>query len=73
MRSPQDRRPSPELKRWHLEVLRVIYKIKPHEIHAAFDDRLDVVEVYRRAGIVRAEVLNVHGIRSFTQPDMKAS
>jgi hypothetical protein len=57
MRGESDHRPSVVLKSWQLSMLMTSCSIS--DIHCAYDDREDVVKMYRRVGI-NAEVVKIH-------------
>lgn len=54
MRANFDHRPNPEVKRRHLKAL--LLSVWKEDIVCAYDDRLDVVEMYREQGIMAEEV-----------------
>lgn len=63
MRNNDDHRPSPELKRAQLAWLPE-YGVSLAEIVAAYDDREDVVSVYREAGLMaHRRAIHNHGER----------
>jgi hypothetical protein len=77
MRNPGDHRHSAAIKRWQLEQLVAHYDdygVDPSAIVRAFDDRPDVVEMYRAArdsGLVpnlEPEVLAIHDVCAYTPP-----
>ena len=68
MREPYDHRPSVHLKRSHVEIVRGTSSYE--KITAAFDDRPDVVQMYRMNGIV-AEVRSIHDLCAYTRPQEK--
>ncbi len=70
MRNPEDVRHSKHLKRSHLHWLLAYYDIRYEDIEAAYDDREDVVEMYREFGI-KAEVKFIHDICAYTNPNNK--
>jgi hypothetical protein len=67
MRNPNDHRPSVALKRTQLLWLTSYYGVKLTDIAAAYDDRLDVVEMYRDRGL-HAEVRAIHDLCAYTRP-----
>lgn len=67
MRNEGDLRHSADLKRDQLRWLQNYYNISPCDITSAFDDREDVVEMYKREGIRRAEVRAIHQLDAYTR------
>jgi len=53
--------PSPALKMFFLQSLLMAHGMQPNDIACAYDDRADVVEMYKLAG-VRAEQVQIHNI-----------
>jgi len=51
MRNNDDHRPSPELKRTFLEWLGMLYEVPRNQIVCAYDDREDVVAMYKEFGL----------------------
>ena len=69
MRNNGDNRPSAELKREQLTHLST-WDVNLTEIACAYDDRLDVVEMYRAKGI-EAHVLAIHDVCAYRPPTAK--
>lgn len=67
MRNNNDHRPSVELKRGMLHWLPEVYGVPWSSIVAAYDDRKDVVEMYRKHH-VPAHVRFVHEVCAYTPP-----
>lgn len=67
MRQNFDHRPSVELKRDLLKAIPSVFSIEIADITAAYDDREDIVAMYREQGL-KAEVLNIHDVCAYTQP-----
>lgn len=67
MRNEGDLRHSADLKRDQLRWLQDYYSVSLCDITSAFDDREDVVEMYKRAGIRRAEVRAIHQLDAYTR------
>jgi hypothetical protein len=65
MRGADDSRPSAVLKSWQLSELLTSCDI--NDIQDAFDDREDVVEMYRALGIY-SEVIRIHDLCAYTSP-----
>ncbi len=65
MRNDNDARPSVEVKAAQLEVLFAEYGVT--DVAAAFDDREDIVAMYRSKG-VPAAVLSIHAQCAYTPP-----
>lgn len=70
MRDMNDHRPSVELKHNQLMALFNNTEVKAGDIVGAYDDRPDVVELYRKFGIP-AEVRFVHDVCAYTKPQEK--
>lgn len=70
MRNTTDHSHSIDLKAKQLQWLLSEYGVKHSEIEAAYDDRPDVVEMYRAAGL-RAEVRAIHDVCAYTPPPIK--
>ena len=68
MRNNNDHRPSLELKRTMLHWLPELYDVRWSSIAAAYDDRADVVEMYRKHH-VPAFVRSVHEVCAYTPPE----
>lgn len=66
MRNVGDHRPSVELKRMQLSHLSE-WDVRYEDIVCAYDDREDVVGMYKSFGI-RAEVLAIHSVDAYTPP-----
>ena len=66
MRNVGDHRPSVELKRSQLAHL-ADWEVKLEDIVYAFDDRADIVAMYREHGIM-AEVLAIHDVCAYKPP-----
>lgn len=67
MRNNNDHRPSIDLKRTMLSWLPQIYGVGLDEIVAAYDDRQDVVDMYRSHGIT-AHRREIHNVCAYTAP-----
>lgn len=67
MRNNDDHRSSVELKRHMLHWLPEHYDVPWQEIVAAYDDRQDVVDMYRKYHIA-AHVRAIHGECAYTKP-----
>lgn len=67
MRNEGDLRHSADLKRAQLRWLVEHYDIQLGDVTSAFDDREDVVEMYKRAGIRRAEVRFIHQLDAYNR------
>lgn len=72
MRQDQDHRHSVELKRDLLAALPSVCGIELADIVCAYDDREDIVAMYREQGIT-AEVLKIHDVCAYTAPRASAS
>lgn len=73
MRNNNDHRKSVDLKREMLHWLPELYNIAWSSVAAAYDDREDVVEMFRRNHI-NAHVRAIHGVCAYTNPNQpKAS
>jgi hypothetical protein len=70
MRSDHDERGSVDVKRAMLELLLVGARIPLEHITSAFDDRQDVVDMYKSLGI-KAEVRAIHSTCAYTRPECK--
>jgi hypothetical protein len=64
MRGNNDNRPSVDLKRSMLAELATDYEIKLSDIAHAYDDRSDIVEMYKSYGI-NASVLKIHDVCAY--------
>lgn len=67
MRNEGDHRHSRDMKRTQLHYLLAHYEIGYDQIIAAYDDREDVVEMYRKFGI-SAHVRPIHNVCAYTRP-----
>lgn len=67
MRNNNDHRSSLHLKRTMLQWLPDLYGVPWNEVGAAYDDRPDVVEMFRKHGIP-AEVRAIHNVCAYTPP-----
>lgn len=67
MRNNNDHRPSLELKRSMLKWLPEMYDIEFNQIVAAYDDRPDVVDMYRAHGL-RGLKRELHNVCAYTPP-----
>lgn len=67
MRNDSDQRPSTLIKRSFLEQLWE-YGVVPSNIDAAFDDRQEVIDMYKSCGIRCAERRALHGISAYHNP-----
>ncbi|NDE18484.1 hypothetical protein EBZ80_26615 [bacterium] len=72
MRNNEDHTPSVELKRRMLQWLPEHYGIELSNIEAAYDDRPDVVEMYKQQGI-NGQILSVHDVCAYTNPNKEAA
>ena len=72
MRNNDDHRPSVELKSKMLNWLPEHYGIKLDQIEAAYDDREDVVDMYRING-VNGQLLSIHDVCAYTNPNKEAA
>lgn len=68
MRNNDDHCPSVELKRKQMGWLMHLYGVNHKDIECAYDDRMDVVEMYLQHGIV-AEVRAIHDTCAYTNPN----
>lgn len=66
MRNEGDHRPSKELKRSMLDQL-LEYNVQWHQIVRAYDDREDIVSMYKECGIP-GEVMKIHDTCAYTPP-----
>lgn len=71
MRNAADRRHSVELKAAQLRDLHAHWGAT--QVIAAFDDRPDVVEMYRANGVLSAAVLAIHSTCAYTPPEEHAA
>lgn len=67
MRNNNDHCPSVELKRKMLSWLPEIYDIPLDKIVAAYDDRPDVIAMYKEQGIPASQ-LEIHNVCAYTKP-----
>lgn len=67
MRNDGEHTPSALMKAEKLDLLMLRYGIRAFDIEAAYDDRADVVEMYRRSGLV-AHVRCIHKTCAMTPP-----
>ena len=72
MRNNEDHTPSVELKNKMLNWLPEFYGIKLDQIEAAYDDRQDVVDMYRING-VNGQLLSIHDVCAYTNPNKEAA
>lgn len=72
MRDMEDHRHSVELKRAQLNVLLENSDLTIENIVGAFDDRPDVISMYKGAGIEGAQLRSVHDVCAYTKPEEKA-
>jgi hypothetical protein len=72
MRNNDDHTPSVELKRRMLQWLPQHYGISHDGIVAAYDDRPDVVEMYKQHGI-NGQLMSVHDVCAYTNPNKEAA
>jgi len=70
MRNNGDNRPSVELKREMLHSLPE-YGVALKDVVAAYDDRPDVVAMYKKEGIAGAAVLAIHDVCAYTPPQQE--
>jgi hypothetical protein len=68
MRNNDDHRPSVELKRSMLRSLPELYDVPLHRVIMAYDDRMDVVDMYREHAVV-AQPLAIHNVCAYTPPE----
>ena len=68
MRNNNDHRPSVELKRKMLHWLPELYDVPWSAVSAAYDDRPDVVSMYREHDI-QAHLAAIHAVCAYTQPN----
>ena len=71
MRNEDENMPSVQLKLLYLRRLEAHYGVSRSDIEIAFDDRPDVVAMYRDVG-VRAEVAAIHETCSMTPPSNRS-
>lgn len=69
MRNDDDHSHSKDLKRKQVGWLRSLYEVPLDSITCAYDDRLDVVEMYRSIGI-HALVRGIHDVCAYTKPEV---
>lgn len=67
MRNNNDHRSSVQLKRTQLQHLINFYGVPMNAIERAYDDRPEIVEMYRAHGL-QAEVRAIHGTDAYTNP-----
>lgn len=67
MRESNDTRSSVELKRSQLSALLATHEVCTEDIMCAYDDREDVVQMYRELGL-NAQVLKIHDTCAYTKP-----
>ncbi len=72
MRENADQRPSVEVKRSQLRLLSKVYNVNPESIAHAYDDRPEIVEMYKSEGI-QATVLSIHDHCAYTNPTKAAA
>lgn len=72
MRNNDDHVPSVDLKRKQMGWLTHLYNIDVKDIVCAYDDRMDVVEMYLQHGVI-AEVRSIHDTCSYTNPNKEQS
>lgn len=70
MRNNNDHKPSLELKRTMLNWLPHVYGVPLEDIVAAYDDRPDVVEMYKTHGL-KAYKRELHNVCAYTNPSTK--
>lgn len=69
MRPDGDHRGSVELKRDQLHDFMTVHKAEPRHIWCAYDDREDVVQMYRSAHL-HARVLSIHSTSAYHPPEI---
>lgn len=67
MRNRGDARPSVDVKRWQLDQLFDSYGIDLKSVTVAYDDRQDIVDMYRGFGIV-GMLMNIHDVCAYKKP-----
>lgn len=67
MRNNDDHCTSVELKRKHISWLSRIHRIAAEQIHCAYDDRPDIVQMYKDLGL-KAEVRSIHQVCAYNAP-----
>lgn len=72
MRNNHDRRTSVELKRTQLQHLISFYGVPMNSIERAYDDRPEIVDMYRAHGL-QAEVRFIHSADAYTNPHSGAT
>lgn len=72
MRNDGNHMPSDMLKRQQVEWLVAHYGVGLYDIEMAFDDRPEVVEMYKSLGI-KAEVAAIHNLCAYSKPGYKPS
>jgi len=72
MRNNDDHRPSLELKRMMLHWLPHAYDVQLDWIVGAYDDRADVVAMYKQHGI-NAHCRGIHNVCAYTKPEKDAA
>lgn len=70
MRNTSDHRSSLELKRTMLGWLQELYNVPLRQVVAAYDDRPDIVEMFREHGLP-AQVRSIHDVCAYTPPAVK--
>lgn len=71
MRDMEDHRHSVELKKMQLEVLIENSDLTIEAIAGAYDDRPEVISMYKGMGIESAQVRSIHDVCAYTKPQEK--
>lgn len=71
MRDMEDHRHSVELKKMQLEVLIERSDLEITDIVAAYDDRPDVISMYKGMGIEGAQLRSIHDVCAYTNPNQE--
>lgn len=72
MRDMDDHRHSVELKKAQLEAMLGNSNLTIDKIKGAFDDRPDVIEMYKSMGIEGAQLRCIHDVCAYTKPKEQA-
>ncbi len=67
MRNAGDNRPSVDVKRWQLDMLPQHYGVPLENIDHAYDDRQDIIDMYRGLGLAATRV-QIHDVCAYTKP-----
>lgn len=68
MRNNDDHRTSVDVKRWQVQQIVLHYGIPLHRILDAYDDREEIVNMYRAEFSINAEVRKLHDACAYTNP-----